>query len=199
MERRISRHGVRDHPYVRRRRHGHSALGSLGGRQPALSRAAQGARDEARRTAFSRALRARSRSVGCDRAHCHRARHLIPGRGKCSQLCVFAKNKADVGVRQTLAYLFAQSVNVFPVVGVNTVAHVKAMPDALRVELSKSDISRLHEASNFKPWFPMSFLYNFRGDRQYDLSLTAADNQQYQMSANIAAPPKPQPYAVSKD
>lgn len=92
--------------------------------------------------------------------------------------------------QQALAYLLHQSTYVFPIVGVQTVEHVKAMPDALRVKLSKDDIRAIHEAAPFNPLFPMKFLFNFKGDQGYSLSLTAANNQQYQMAAWIDAPPK---------
>jgi hypothetical protein len=75
-------------------------------------------------------------------------------------------------------------------VGVNTVEHVKAMADALRLKLSKGEIHTIQAAGDFTPLFPVNFLYNFRGDQAYDLSLTAANNQQYQMAAWIDAPPK---------
>ena len=72
--------------------------------------------------------------------------------------------------------------------------HVKAMPDALRIKLSPAEINRIHDASPFEPLFPMSFLFNFRGDQPYHLGLTAADNEQYQMTAQVQAPPKQPPY-----
>lgn len=74
--------------------------------------------------------------------------------------------------------------------GVQTVEHVKAMPDALRFKLTKQDVETIHQASEFEPLFPMNFLFNFRGDQPYHLGLTAADKQQVQMSARIDAPPK---------
>lgn len=64
------------------------------------------------------------------------------------------------------------------------------MADALRLKLSKDEIRSIQAAGTFSPLFPVNFLYNFRGDQNYDLSLTAANNEQYQMSAWIDAPPK---------
>ena len=64
------------------------------------------------------------------------------------------------------------------------------MPDALRVKLSKEDIRAIQGAAPFNPLFPMNFLFNFKGDQEYNLGLTAANNQQYQMAAWIDAPPK---------
>jgi hypothetical protein len=75
-------------------------------------------------------------------------------------------------------------------VGVQTVEHVKAMADALRLKLSEEEIRSIQSAGNFTPLFPVDFLYNFRGDQEYNLSFTAANNEQYQMSAWIDAPPK---------
>lgn len=93
-----------------------------------------------------------------------------------------------------LAYLIAQSPYVIPIVGVQTVEHVKAMAAALEVRLTDEEIKSVHEASPFDPLFPMSFLFNFRGNQPYHLGLTERDNQQYQMAARIGGPPKQQPY-----
>ncbi|KIW98148.1 uncharacterized protein Z519_01732 [Cladophialophora bantiana CBS 173.52] len=93
-----------------------------------------------------------------------------------------------------LAYLFQQSAYVFPIVGVQTVEHVEAMPEALRVKLSKDDIKMIQNAYVFDPLFPMNFLFNYRGDQPYNLALTAANNHQYQMAAWVNAPPKQPPY-----
>ncbi|TDZ60925.1 Norsolorinic acid reductase A [Colletotrichum trifolii] len=97
-----------------------------------------------------------------------------------------------------LAYLFHQSPYVFPIVGINTVAHVDAMPEACGVELTKHDIDRIHEVSPFDPGFPMNFAFGYMSPQKYDLSLTAADNQQYRTAAWIDAPPKPSPYKPRK-
>lgn len=64
------------------------------------------------------------------------------------------------------------------------------MPDALRIKLSREDIDAIQKAVPFNPLFPVNFLFNYRGDQDYNLSLTAANNQQYQMAAWIDAPPK---------
>ncbi|KAI5923675.1 NADP-dependent oxidoreductase domain-containing protein [Camillea tinctor] len=98
-----------------------------------------------------------------------------------------------------LAYLFHQSTYVFPIVGVNTVAHVLAMSDALRVKLSKEDIDAIHEASPYDPGFPTKFFYSYFWPRKYDLSLTAADHQQIQLASWIDVPPKPLPYQPRTD
>jgi hypothetical protein len=87
-------------------------------------------------------------------------------------------------------YLFQQSTYVSPIVGVQTVEHVKAMPDACRVKLSKADITAIHKANPLDPGFPMNFLYNFMGGQEYSTALNASNNQQYQMAAWIQAPPK---------
>ena len=87
-----------------------------------------------------------------------------------------------------LAYLFAQSTYVFPIVGVQTVEHVRAMPEALKVRLTDEEVKAIQGAAPFNPLFPMKFLYNFKGDQEYNTSLTASNNQQYQMTAWIDAP-----------
>lgn len=91
-----------------------------------------------------------------------------------------------------LAYLFAQSTYVCPIVGVQTVDHVKSMNDALRISLSPEEVSSIHKAKTFNPPFPMSFLFDYGGggNKPYSTKVTAADTVQYQMWAHIDAPPK---------
>ncbi|KAH6616475.1 NADP-dependent oxidoreductase domain-containing protein [Boeremia exigua] len=91
-----------------------------------------------------------------------------------------------------LAYLFHQSTYVFPIVGVQTVEHVKAIPNALNIQLSNEEIDRIHNAAPFDPLFPNTFLFANKG---YNTRLTAADQTNYQMTTWINAPPKQQPYA----
>ncbi|KIW33921.1 uncharacterized protein PV07_00735 [Cladophialophora immunda] len=112
----------------------------------------------------------------------------------CEALEKIAEGKATTLQAVALAYLFQQSTYVFPIVGVQTVEHVQAMPEALHVRLSEDDIKTIQNAYPFDPLFPMNFLFNFRGDQPYSLALTAAHNQQYQMAAWINAPPKQPPY-----
>ncbi|PSN66877.1 Aldo/keto reductase [Corynespora cassiicola Philippines] len=90
----------------------------------------------------------------------------------------------------TLAYLFHQSTYVFPIVGVQNVDHVKALPDAVNVKLSQEEIDEIHGAVAFNPLFPNTFLF---GDK-YNTKLTSADQIHLQMSTWINAPPKPLPY-----
>ncbi|KAM5358380.1 hypothetical protein ACJZ2D_015333 [Fusarium nematophilum] len=109
-----------------------------------------------------------------------------------------AKEKGTTIQAVTIAYLFHQSPYVFPIVGVNTAAHIKALPDAVRVRLTREDIDAIHEASPYDPGFPMSFLFGYTAPRKYDLSLTPADIDQYNMWAWFDAPPKPLPYRPSE-
>lgn len=76
--------------------------------------------------------------------------------------------------------------------GVNTIEHVQAMPNALTIELTTGEIRRIQEAADFKPLFPVDFLYNYRKDQPYNTGFTATNNEQYQMAAWIQAPPKQQ-------
>jgi hypothetical protein len=75
-------------------------------------------------------------------------------------------------------------------VGVQTVEHVKALPEALQIELSKEDVEAIQDAGDYQPQFPMSFLFQWTGEEKYHLGLTPADISQYQMAAWIQAPPK---------
>jgi hypothetical protein len=71
-------------------------------------------------------------------------------------------------------------------VGVQTVEHVKALPGAIAVKLSKEEIDRIHDAAQFNPLFPNTFLY---GDK-YNTKLTTTDHLMYHMATWIQAPPK---------
>lgn len=90
-----------------------------------------------------------------------------------------------------LAYLFHQSTYVFPIVGVQTVEHVKLLPNALGIELSREEIDKIQDAAVFNPLFPNTFLFGHK----YNTRLTAADQGNYQMATWINAPPKQAPYA----
>jgi|SRR5690242_1847313 len=93
----------------------------------------------------------------------------------------------DLTLLQALAYLFHQSTYVFPIVGVQTVEHVKAIPHALNIQLSNEEIDEIHNAAPFNPLFPNTFLF---GAEKYNTRLTAADQTNYQMATWINAPPK---------
>lgn len=90
-----------------------------------------------------------------------------------------------------LAYLYAQSTYVFPIVGVQTVEHVKAMNDSLRIKLTDDEVKEIQMAKPFNPQFPVDFHYTYSGGRDYSTKLTAANVQQYQMWAWIDAPERP--------
>jgi hypothetical protein len=84
-----------------------------------------------------------------------------------------------------------QSTYVFPIVGVQTLEHVRAMPEALRIELSREEIAKIQDASEFQPMFPTNFLFDYGGKVKYSLILTAEDVSQVQMATWIQAPPRP--------
>ncbi|KAF2010474.1 Aldo/keto reductase [Aaosphaeria arxii CBS 175.79] len=109
----------------------------------------------------------------------------------CNVLERLAKEKNTTLRSVALAYLFHQSTYVFPIVGVLTVEHVKAFPDALSIKLSNEEIDEIHNAAPFNPLFPMTFLF---GETGYNLRKTVADQVHYKMSTWIDAPPKPLPY-----
>ncbi|KAE8354352.1 NADP-dependent oxidoreductase domain-containing protein [Aspergillus coremiiformis] len=118
------------------------------------------------------------------------------------QLKVSAALETIAEARQTtmqavaLAYLFAQSTYVFPIVGVHTVDHVHAMAEALTFQLSTDEIRAIQGAAPFVPIFPMAFLF---GKDHYHTRMTAADHKQYQMAAWIDAPPKLPSYEVQNE
>ncbi|KZV69959.1 Aldo/keto reductase [Peniophora sp. CONT] len=92
-----------------------------------------------------------------------------------------------------LAYLYQQSTYVFPIVGVQTLKHVEAMNDALRVKLSKEEVAAIHEVSAFVPQFPVSFNYAAEV-RPYSARHTAADVENLRLAAWIDAPAKQPSY-----
>lgn len=73
-----------------------------------------------------------------------------------------------------------------PIVGVQTIEHVKAIPGALTVNLSEDEIKQIHDAAPFNPLFPNNFLWAER----YHTRLTFADQTNMQMSTWVNAPPK---------
>jgi aryl-alcohol dehydrogenase-like predicted oxidoreductase len=148
---------------------------ALGGGQ--LMSAAQ--RTEAAKTPGSRQA-AYSQSAG-DIAVCD-AIEKISDKRKCSFQAV------------ALAYLFAQSTYVFPIVGVQKVEHVKAMTDALRIKLSDEEVKEIQAAKSFRPQFPTDFHFQYTGGQDYSTKLTAANVQQYQMWAWFDAPERPTGY-----
>ena len=72
--------------------------------------------------------------------------------------------------------------------GARTVEHVKAFKDSLLIDLTQGDLDNVDEATTFNPLFPMTFLYEFGGDRKYNLSLTASDNFMTRMAVHIDVP-----------
>ncbi|RYP34407.1 hypothetical protein DL767_004276 [Monosporascus sp. MG133] len=108
----------------------------------------------------------------------------------CEVLEKLAASKGATFQEIALTYLFHQSTYVFPIVGVQTVEHVKALPGALRIKLSKEEIEQIHDAAPFNPLFPHTFLFG----KKYNTGLAAADQVNYQMAAWIDAPPTQPPY-----
>jgi diketogulonate reductase-like aldo/keto reductase len=95
-------------------------------------------------------------------------------------------NEKGVAFQQVaLAYLFHQSTYVFPIVGVQSVEHVNAIPGAIEVRLSKEEVKELHTAANFNPLFPHTFLFD---KDPYSTKLTFAHQTHIQMSTWVDAP-----------
>ncbi|KKY27160.1 putative norsolorinic acid reductase [Diplodia seriata] len=99
---------------------------------------------------------------------------------------------------QALAYLYQQSTYVVPIVGVQTVEHVRALNDAVEVRLSDDEATAIHEASAFVPLFPVSFLYQSE-TRPYSTRLGASDVENTRMAGWINAPPKQPPFKPHAD
>ncbi|KAM0575561.1 hypothetical protein ACHAP9_000824 [Verticillium nonalfalfae] len=98
-----------------------------------------------------------------------------------------AREKNVTFQQVALAYLFHQSTYVFPIVGVQSVEHIKAIPAAIEVELSKEDIGDLHAAAAFNPLFPNTFLFD---KDPYSTKLTFAHQTHLQMTTWLDAPSK---------
>ena len=93
---------------------------------------------------------------------------------------------------QALAYLFRQSTYVFPIVGVQTPEHVRAMPDALRVSLTDEEVAKIQDAAPFNPLFPNNFLFPYKDGKGYGTRLRTSDVVQWNMAAWIDVPLRPQ-------
>lgn len=95
-------------------------------------------------------------------------------------------------LRQALAYLFRQSTYVFPIVGVQTPEHVRAMPDALRVSLTDEEVAKIHDAAPFNPLFPNNFLFPYKDGKGYNTGMRTSDVVNWNMAAWIDVPPRQQ-------
>ncbi|CZR57761.1 related to voltage-gated shaker-like K+ channel, subunit beta/KCNAB [Phialocephala subalpina] len=104
------------------------------------------------------------------------------------KLEAIATRKSTTVQAVALAYLFHKTPYVFPIIGARKVEHVKVFNDSLSVALTQEDLNFVDSAVPFNPIFPMTFLYEFGGDRKYNLSLTAADNFLYRMAAQMDHP-----------
>jgi hypothetical protein len=69
---------------------------------------------------------------------------------------------------------------------VQTVEHVKAIPGALSVKLSREEIQQLHDAAPFNPLFPNTFIW----EEKYHTRLTFADQTHMKMGTWVDAPSK---------
>ena len=89
-----------------------------------------------------------------------------------------------------VAYLFAQSTHVFPIVGVQSVDHVKALVEPLKIKLTEEEVREIQTAKAFKPQFPTDFIYQFKGGQEYHTDLKPSDGQQLGMWCHIDSPRK---------
>lgn len=67
-----------------------------------------------------------------------------------------AKNTTLTGI--ALAYVMHKAPYVFPIVGGRKVEHIKSNVEALKINLSKEDITKIEESYRFDPGFPHTFL-----------------------------------------
>jgi hypothetical protein len=70
---------------------------------------------------------------------------------------------------------------------VQTVEHVRVIPNALSIQLSNEEIDEIQNAAPFNPLFPNTFLFD---GKNYSTRLNAADQTNYQMATWINAPAK---------
>jgi aryl-alcohol dehydrogenase-like predicted oxidoreductase len=103
-----------------------------------------------------------------------------------ASIAPYSEPQHIVNDKKALAYLFHQSTHVFPIVGVQTIEHVKLLPAAMGVKLSSEEIDEIHGAAPFNPLFPNTFLF----EGKYNTRLTVVDQMHYQMATWIDAPPK---------
>jgi hypothetical protein len=67
-----------------------------------------------------------------------------------------AKNTTLTGI--ALAYVMHKAPYVFPIVGGRRVEHIKSNVEALKIDLSKEDITKIEESYRFDPGFSHTFL-----------------------------------------
>ena len=81
----------------------------------------------------------------------------------CDAIESIATKKACSFQAVALAYLFAQSTYVSPILGTQTVGQVEAMDNHLKIELTPQEVEELQTAKDLKPQFPTDFLYSYSG------------------------------------
>ncbi|KAH7159485.1 NADP-dependent oxidoreductase domain-containing protein [Dactylonectria estremocensis] len=109
----------------------------------------------------------------------------------CDALESIASSRGTTVQAIALAYLFKQTTYVFPIVGVQTKAHVLAMGEALTVKLTDEESEAIQNAAPFNPLFPMNFLFSAEDGKGYHVGLTGKDVVPYKSNAWIDVPGKP--------
>ena len=85
-----------------------------------------------------------------------------------------AKKKNVLITSIALAYIRYKAPNVFPIVGIRKIEHLKGNIEGLAVELTDEEIDDIDAATAFKIGFPMSMLFEF-GGKTYNTRMTIKD------------------------
>ncbi|KAF2659161.1 aryl-alcohol dehydrogenase-like protein [Lophiostoma macrostomum CBS 122681] len=95
-----------------------------------------------------------------------------------------ANKKSTQITSVALAYVMHKAPYVFPIVGGRKIEHLKGNIDALSLELSDEEIDEIDGTSDFEVGFPMSFLFEFTGNK-YKTQMGTSDVGLLQFSGKI--------------
>ena len=85
-----------------------------------------------------------------------------------------AKKKNALITSIALAYVRYKAPNVFPIVGIRKIGHLKGNIAGLSVELTDEEIDEIDAATSFKVGFPMSMLFEY-GGKTYNNRMSIKD------------------------
>ena len=108
------------------------------------------------------------------------------------KLSAVAKAKNTLITSVALAYVMHKAPYVVPIVGGRKVDHLKGNIEALGLQLSEEEIDDIDSAIDFDVGFPMSFLFEFGGDK-YNTRMTSANVGLLKFAGPLDSHPHQQP------
>jgi aryl-alcohol dehydrogenase-like predicted oxidoreductase len=108
------------------------------------------------------------------------------------KLATVAKSKNTLITSVALAYVMHKTPYVVPIVGGRKVDHLKGNIEALGLQLSEEEIDDIDSAIDFDVGFPMSFLFEFGGEK-YNTRMTSSDVGLLKFAGQLDSHPHPQP------